>query len=1252
MFRKFNPFLTIIFLLSLGLAQGATIYVPDQYGTIQGAIDAARHGDTIIVRPGTYYENIYFLGKAITLRSEVGPYVTTIDGNQNGRVVNFKRGEGPDSVIEGFTVTNGRTGGASGSGIYCLDSSPLIRNNIITENKTKSNGAGIACINSSATIMDNMITRNVAWSNDWSYHSNCGGGIYAWDSNLLIVGNTISCNSVDGGADVVSYGGGIYCGASTVHIIDNIIDQNFAGATADGGGIYASSCTKVVIHNNIITNNDTSSMSWSFAPSGGGICGRSNDHVEIKFCTIVGNDASFGAGIHGCGFGTGSISNCIIWDNDSKQQVDYCANVTYCDIEGGYSGMGNIDSDPLFYDPGTGDYHLMQDPCQPGIVNPCVDSGDPGSAQAVGSTRTDNVDDSGIVDMGYHYNGGVTHIVPGSFPSIQGAMDSAADGDLIFVYPGRYVENIDFLGKAISVSSISGSDVTVIDGNQSGSAVSFKNGESGSSCLAGFTIVNGLADFGGGINCTFASPSLVDIKILKNRASISGGGLCCLGGILSLTGLTIDRNESSGSGGGIYCEDADLAMNSMIISNNRATGSGGGVCALNSRVIGDDDVLSGNSASMNGGALFCQGGELTLNREDLCGNAATGNGGGVYADGTEVMSQDSVFSGNHAGSHGGGIFCLDYPAVMVNTVVDSNRAGGDGGGLHFMNSSPIVTCCVVLGNRAVVSGGGCSCSNAAPIVTNTVFWNNDAPVGSEIEGGNPVVTHCDVKGGWPGTGNIDSNPLFADPLAGDFHITASSPCLNSGDSGAPNLPEFDIDGDPRNIYMAVDMGIDEHSGGGVMFTVPGDFGTIQSAIDFTLDGDVVLVSPGRYAENIDFQSKSITVKSRSGAEITVIDGGRIGRVAKVDGTGAVLEGFLLRNGVSEQGGGVWGSDCVVRNNIIVTNWSEYGGGVYLSDSTLENNEITGNVARWDGGGVHADDTKIRNNTISFNSAGEYGGGLKVHHISYPDPECIIVNNMIHSNTADAGGGLAFRESRHTALSNNTIVFNTANSGGGIFAWAGFYDVANSILWGNNAAQGSELYLDKNSILRIRNSTLMGGLASIYATSGVEIYNKGGMNSNNPLFVDPGRNDFHLSFHSPCKDSARCFDPSNPDLLVDFEGDARRAPLMVDMGADEFSLHLYFLGEVTPGSTISVRVTGNPGTAPVTLYMGSGVQDPPLHGKVYLLPPLKGFDLGTINENGILGVPFEVPQDWLPGESYPFQVMAGGEVSNLMMLTVR
>lgn len=136
----------IFFFFVAGSAWPVDWYVPDHFATIQEAIDAASSGDTIMVRPGTYQERINFLGKGITLKSESGPEATIIDGRGStpGSIVLFTTSEGPDSVLDGFTITQGRgtyveyhqwlAAGYVGGGIYCYASSPTIINNIITDN--------------------------------------------------------------------------------------------------------------------------------------------------------------------------------------------------------------------------------------------------------------------------------------------------------------------------------------------------------------------------------------------------------------------------------------------------------------------------------------------------------------------------------------------------------------------------------------------------------------------------------------------------------------------------------------------------------------------------------------------------------------------------------------------------------------------------------------------------------------------------------------------------------------------------------------------------------------------------------------------------------------------------------------------------------------------------------------------------------------------------------------------------------------
>ena len=206
--------------LFLPIAHADTIHVPDNYSTIQQGIDAAVNGDSILVAPGTYVENISFYGKAIIVKGSSGPDVTIIDGNQVGKVVTFNNGEGKNSVLDGFTVTNG-DGYQDGGGVYCIHASPTIKNNIITGNMVPKYGGGIHCSFSQPVIENNTISGNTA---------EYGGGISCYDSSPTITNNTISGNTAN------NDGGGIYCGYNSSPIITNTILWGNSATT--GAEIY------------------------------------------------------------------------------------------------------------------------------------------------------------------------------------------------------------------------------------------------------------------------------------------------------------------------------------------------------------------------------------------------------------------------------------------------------------------------------------------------------------------------------------------------------------------------------------------------------------------------------------------------------------------------------------------------------------------------------------------------------------------------------------------------------------------------------------------------------------------------------------------------------------------------------------------------------------------------------------------------------------------------------------------------------
>jgi len=418
--------------------------------------------------------------------------------------------------------------------------------------------------------------------------------------------------------------------------------------------------------------------------------------------------------------------------------------------------------------------------------------------------------------------------VPKDYTTIQAAIDAAVKGDTVLVAPGTYVENIDFKGKAITVTSSGGAAVTIIDGNQYGSVVIFENNEDSNSILEGFSLINGsgvyftpYVTYGGGIYCSYTFPTIMSNMITKNTADY-GGGIACYCSSPTIMNNTIIENKARFCGG-IFCKDTSSpTITNNEISRNTAGDlynfSGGGIfCKDFSSPTITNNVIWKNTTGCNGGGIGCEtSSSPTITNNIIIGNETEISGGGIFCIGSSSPTiTNNTISGNLVKSDtygdGGGIYCGIHssPTIMNNTISGNSLktlfSMCGGGGICCKNySSPTITNNTIAGNEAGASGGGIYCDNSSPTMTNTILWDNDP---NEIYG-DPLVSFSDVKGGWPGTGNIDSNPLFVDPANNDYHLTFNSPCRGSGDNTAVIKP-FDFEGDPRIACGTVDMGADE-----------------------------------------------------------------------------------------------------------------------------------------------------------------------------------------------------------------------------------------------------------------------------------------------------------------------------------------------------------------------------------------------------------------------------------------------------------
>jgi hypothetical protein len=349
--------------------------------------------------------------------------------------------------------------------------------------------------------------------------------------------------------------------------------------------------------------------------------------------------------------------------------------------------------------------------------------------------------------------------VPADYPTIQEAIDAAADGDEIIVAEGVYVEEINFCGKAIVVRSADPGDPdvvagTIIDGDGAYHVVTCDSAEGADTHLSGFTITGAWADgelfpdaCGGGMLNVGSSPTVSCCVFIDNFAAGSGGGMFnhqCSPTVIHCM-FTLNTADYGGGMGNDWSA-CPVVMNCQFVEN-WVDGGGGGM----------SNLASSNPVIVN--SVF---------KDAFCIN-----GGGMWNHESSPTVTNCLFTDNVA-LWGGGMCNERFSDPVITNVTFSENGADEGSGLfNWRESRPILTNCILAGD----------------------VWSAEV---ENFDGGWAVLRYCNVQGGfegYEGVGNIDADPLFVNPAKGDFRLQAGSPCIDAGANNALPADVFDLDED-------------------------------------------------------------------------------------------------------------------------------------------------------------------------------------------------------------------------------------------------------------------------------------------------------------------------------------------------------------------------------------------------------------------------------------------------------------------------